>query len=188
MPKPDSLSVPQTPALQPASASRRRSASAAQQIAQFAVVASLAVLCYFVISRFFVQSVTVVGVSMVPTLADSEHYLLNRWIFYLREPRRNDVVVLRDPMDHGCSVKRVIGVDGDTIYLKGGDLYLNGRKLKESYLRPGTPTYANPNCKEQFFRCGRQQYFVLGDNRKNSVDSRAYGPISRQAILGLVIR
>ncbi len=186
MPKPDSFSTPA--AVQPAGAGRNGLKSLRRQIVQSVVVAALAVLCYFLISRFVLQSVTVLGVSMVPTLADSERYLLNRWIFYLRAPERRDVVVLRDPLDHGCSVKRVIAVEGDTVYLKDGNIYLNGRKLKEPYLLPGTPTFANLNCKEQFFRCGRNQYFVLGDNRKNSVDSRAYGPVPRQAILGLVIR
>ena len=94
----------------------------------------MAVASYFVISHFILQSVKVVGRSMVPTLYDSQHYLLNRWVYYVRPPRQSDIVVLRDPSDNGYSVKRVIAAPGDSIYLKGGAVYVNGRKLKEAYL------------------------------------------------------
>ena len=61
----------------------------------------MAVASYFIISHYFLQSVKVVGRSMVPTLCDSQHYLLNRWIYYVRSPRQSDIVVLRDPSDNG---------------------------------------------------------------------------------------
>ena len=80
---------------------------------QCLVVAVLAAASYFVISHFLLQSVKVVGRSMVPTLCDSQHYLLNRWVYYVRAPQRSDVVVLRDPSDNGFSVKRIIATPGD---------------------------------------------------------------------------
>ena len=125
---------------------------------------------------------------MVPTLRDSQQYLLNRWVYFVREPRRTDVVVIRDPADNGYSVKRIIGVAGDAIYLKEGDVYINGRKLTEPYLSPQMPTYSYGKSREQLIVCGTDQYFVLGDNRMNSADSRTYGPISRKRILGLIVR
>jgi signal peptidase I len=97
-------------------------------------------------------------------------------------------VVIRDPVDGSLSVKRVIGIAGDIIRLKDGAVSLNGKLLRESYLPQGTPTYPRPGLHEQSFKCGDDQYFVLGDNRNLSLDSRVYGPISRQRILGLVIR
>jgi signal peptidase I len=158
-----------------------------RQVFQFLVLGALAAGCYLFISHFFVQSVRVVGRSMVPTLQDSQRYLLNRWIYRFRQPHHSDIVVLRDPIDNGFSVKRVIATPGDSIYLKDGSVYLNGCKLNETYLVPGTPTFSEPRHPEQMILCGKNQYFLLGDNRNNSVDSRRYGPVLRDNILGPII-
>jgi signal peptidase I len=155
---------------------------------QWVLIAVLALACYWAISHFLVQSVKVVGVSMAPTLSDSHRYLLNRWVLHVRSPRLSDVVVLRDPTDNGLSVKRIIATAGDSVAVKQGNVYVNGRKLDESYLVSGTHTYAPPNQKEQSFQLGKDQVFVLGDNRNYSVDSRTYGPVPQKAILGLVVR
>src|SRR5882724_2670428 len=155
-----------------------------QQIYQFLSIGALALASYFVISHFVLQSVQVVGESMVPTLRDSEHYLLNRWIYVVRSPQRTDVVVIRDPLDNTYAVKRIIGTAGDLVFLRGGNVYVNGRKLEEPYLYKGTPTYTVGSQKEQLIKCGNNEYFVLGDNRKNSTDSRTYGLITRDRVLG----
>ncbi len=168
------------------SASRTR--DLLKQVVQFAVVASLAFVSYFVISHYILQSVKVVGRSMVPTLFDSQHYLLNRWIYHFHAPRQSDIVVLRDPSDNGFSVKRVIATPGDSIYLKDGYVYVNGAKLAETYLAPGTPTFTDSKYRDQLILCGKDQFFVLGDNRLNSIDSRVYGPVPRQNILGPLVR
>ena len=159
-----------------------------QQLLQCVAVAALAMGSYFIISHFIMQSVQVVGVSMVPTLQDSQHYLLNRWVYLVRTPQHSDVVVIRDPLDNGYSVKRVIGVAGDSIYLKGGSVYLNGQKLDEPYLEDGMPTFTYTRSDEQLIQCGKDQFFVMGDNRKNSTDSRTYGLVPRQRVLGLIVR
>jgi signal peptidase I len=159
-----------------------------RQVFQLFSVAVLAVASYLAISHFLLQSVKVVGRSMVPTLYDSQHYLLNRWLYHVRAPQRSDIVVLRDPADNGFSVKRVIATPGDSIYLKDGAVYLNGCKLPEPYLAPRTPTLANSKYKDQLILCGKDQYYLLGDNRLNSVDSRSYGPVARRNILGPLVR
>jgi signal peptidase I len=148
----------------------------------------LVVASYLAISHFLLQTVKVVGRSMGPTLYDSQHCLLNRWIYRFRAPQRCDIVVLRDPSDNGFSVKRIIATPGDSIYLKDGSVYLNGCKLTESYLAPRMPTFSNSKFKDQLILCGKDQYYLLGDNRLNSVDSRTYGPVPRQNILGPLIR
>jgi signal peptidase I len=155
-------------------------------LGQWVAIFALAAGCYFLISHFFLQSVRVVGISMVPTLQDSQRYLLNRWILYFRAPHTEDIVVLRDPSDNGFSVKRVVAVGGDTVRFSNGHVYVNGRELQEAYLAPGTATFNAGH--DQTFTCSKDQYFVLGDNRPRSIDSRAYGPVPRANILGLIIR
>jgi signal peptidase I len=162
--------------------------SVLRQAGQLLSVALMAAASYLAISHFVLQSVKVVGRSMVPTLYDSQHYLLNRWIYHVRPPHQSDIVVLRDPVDNGFSVKRVIATPGDSIYLSDGSVYLNGRKLEEPYLAPRTPTFTDSKYKDQLILCGKDQFFLLGDNRLNSVDSRAYGPVPRQNILGPLVR
>jgi signal peptidase I len=176
------------PVLQDCAAPSSRALSFFRKASQFASLLAMAIASYLVVSHFFVQSVKVVGSSMAPTLSNSEYYLLNRWVLYLRAPERGEIVVLRDPVDNGLSVKRIVGLAGDTIQMKGGAIFINDQKVSEPYLPPKTPTYSLPPLKEQTFRCGRDQYFVLGDNRGNSLDGRAYGPISRDRIVGLIIR
>ena len=138
-------------------------------------------------SHYLFQSVQVVGCSMAPTLTDSEHHLLNRWVYHVSEPQLADIVVLRDPVDNGYLVKRIVAQPGDRVYLKGGNIFVNGKKLSESYLPKGTVTFGDPHYREQLWICGWNQYFVLGDNRGNSLDSRVYGAIPRPLILGLVM-
>ncbi len=151
------------------------------------LIIALSMACYFAISRFFVETVQVVGVSMVPTLEEGGHYVLNRWALHDRSPARFEVVVLRDPEDHGFSVKRVIASEGESVHFKDGRVFVNGKELSEPYLSPGTRTYTYNKAKEQLITLGRDQFFVLGDNRLKSIDSRAYGPVPRENILGLVV-
>jgi signal peptidase I len=157
------------------------------QVFQCLLVAILATASYLIITHFFLQSVRVVGESMVPTLYDSQPYLLNRWIYRVHPPRHSDIVVLRDPGDNGLSVKRVIATPGDSIFLKNGRVYVNGCELNEQYLAPRTQTFTDSKYRGELIVCGRNQFFVLGDNRLNSVDSRAYGPVPRRNILGPII-
>jgi signal peptidase I len=158
-----------------------------RQSFQWLALLVLATASYSLFSRFLLVSVNVVGRSMVPTLYDSQHCLLKRWVYQLHAPRHSDVVVLRDPGDNGLSVKRIIATPGDSIYFKDASVYVNGCKLKETYLAAGTPTFTDSQYRNQLILCGKAQYFVLGDNRLNSVDSRTYGPVPRTNILGLVI-
>ena len=174
--------------LSPARKARTRARSILRQGFQCLAIAVLAAASYFVISRFLVQSVKVVGRSMVPTLQDSQYYLLNRWVYHLHAPRRCDIVVLRDPSDDGFSVKRIIATPGDSIYLRDGSIYLNGCRLNEAYLPPGTPTFTDSKSRDQLILCGKDQFFLLGDNRSNSIDSRSYGAVPRGNILGQIVR
>jgi signal peptidase I len=186
---PSSESIPSTePLLRPLSQVGVPAHPFVQRAGQGLLMLALAVASYFVVSHFFLQSVKVVGVSMAPTLQDSQLCLLNRWVLYAHAPCRTDIVVIRDPSDHSFAVKRIVAVGGDSVFLSDGELRVNGRKVEEPYLPEGTRTFPFPPLKHQFFRCAADQVFVLGDNRNNSMDSRAYGPISRRDVLGLIIR
>ena len=136
--------------------------------------------------QFIVQSVQVDGRSMLPTLLDSQRYLLNRFVYLVRAPKLKEIVGLRDPETGGYAVKRIIAQPGDRVYVNDGQLFVNGKLLREPYLERGTKTYAGPHYRAQMWVCGLNQYFVLGDNRNNSADSRVYGAVPRQNILGLV--
>lgn len=169
-------------------ASSGRGRSLVRQFSQAMALLACALTSYYLISHFLVQSVRVVGMSMVPTLRDSQFYLLNRWVLHVRAPHRSEIVVLRDPLDGGFAVKRVVAVAGDSVFVNDGYIYLNGARLDEPYLPEGTLTFPSSNARSQLFKCRPDQYFVLGDNRGNSLDSRTYGPVSRRDILGLIIR
>jgi signal peptidase I len=184
------ISNPEPLPTKPAAAAKpkRSGESLLRQLFQCLVVACLGLTSYYIISTYFVQSVKVVGSSMLPTLHDSDHYLLNRWVYHFRTPSRQDIVVIRDPSAKCYAVKRIIGVGGDSVFLKDGAVYVNGTKLQEPYLPNGMPTYACGKIQQQLITCGKDQFFLLGDNRMNSADSRVYGPVSRQNILGMIVR
>ena len=158
-----------------------------RQLGILALIAILSMGCYLSISRCFVQTIEVVGESMLPTLQPGNHYILNRWAFHGAGPARGDVVVIRDPGDHGYSVKRVIALGGESVHFVDGKVFINGEVLKEPYLKPGTFTFTYSKDREQFIACGEGSYFVLGDNRTESIDSRAYGAVSRKDVLGRVV-
>jgi signal peptidase I len=166
---------------------RRRLGSFAWQMFQCALVATLAFGSYFFISHYVFQSVEVVGISMSPTLHNADRYFLNRWTYHLHSPQRSDIVVIKDPTDGSFVVKRIIAMPGEAVLFKGGKVYVNGKKLPEPYLQPWQKTFTYSGPQEQMIICGRDQYFVLGDNRDNSFDSRVYGPVQRRNILGAVV-
>lgn len=152
----------------------------------FALILTLSSLSYLFISRFLVQSVQVVGISMSPTLLDSGHYWLDHYSYLVREPQRDDIVAVRDPEDNTLLVKRIIATPGESVCLRNGRVYVNGRLLSEPYLPPGTPTYAYEGNGNEFISYG-DKYFVMGDNRNNSMDSRVFGAVPRQDILGKIV-
>jgi signal peptidase I len=187
------VSVPDGPPAHYGSTATRRATSSfnfdrfLKQLGLLAVIAILSAGCYLSVSRYLVQTIEVVGNSMIPTLQPGYHYILNRWAYHNAEPQRGDIVVLRDPADHGFSVKRIVAVGGESVHFVNGKVFVGGEALAEPYLKPGTYTFTYSQAKEQFITCGQDEYFVLGDNRLESIDSRAYGTVSRRDILGRVM-
>lgn len=136
--------------------------------------------------QHLLQTVQIEGCSMSPTLPNAKCYLLNRIVYLVREPKPAEIVVLRDPETNGYAIKRIVARPGDSVYLKGGQMFVNGKLVPEPYLEPGTKTFTSNRYRAQFWICGTNQYFVMGDNRNNSADSRIYGAVPRQNIVGMV--
>jgi signal peptidase I len=163
-------------------------ASVLQQLFQCLIVGILAIGSYFFISHYILQTVQVVGVSMFPTLHDADRYFLNRLTYDFRAPQRGEIVVVRDPTDGEYCVKRIVGLPGESLVFKNGRMFVNGKELPEPYLPYGVKTFTPEVVQEELVTCGKDRYFVLGDNRNYSFDSRYYGAISRANILGVVMR
>ena len=124
----------------------------------------------------------VVGDSMLPALADGQYVLLWHVPSHRNRLRRGDIVVLRHPVwRHQTYVKRVIGLPNEDIRLDEGRVYIGGADLEETYpRRPGPLGHAGE------WWMGPDEYFVMGDNRLNSQDSRAFGPVAATQIVGRV--
>lgn len=158
-----------------------------RQLVHCFCAAIIAVGSYFMASHYLFQKVVVEGNSMKPTLHDSDAFMLNRVEFLFRKPQSGDIVVIRDPEVGGLSIKRVVAVEGQSVELSGGQVYVDGFRLPEGYLPRGTMTFSYHQSDHERFKCGNDQYFLLGDNRGESADSRIYGPVPRQNILGVVV-
>ncbi|MCD8484189.1 signal peptidase I [Candidatus Woesebacteria bacterium] len=154
------------------------------------VVVALSI--FLVVYLFFMQPHQVNGQSMEPTFLSGEYVLTDKVSYQTGEPRRGDVVVFHAPEAAGCPqgtgcdfIKRIIGLPGDTISVHDNALYINGQALPEPYIPPENYTKAG-----EFTQGGREiylgenEYFAVGDNRPFSSDSRVWGPIGKQNIVG----
>ena len=159
-------------------------------------------LIVFLLAREAVQNFQVEGTSMVPTLHNEDFVLVNKLAyrqfdlgpfdalvpgksngdFFFAPPQRGDVAVFRSPQDESRDfVKRIIGLPGETVQIRGGAVFVDGVPLNDGFLVNGSavgsngPTHVPPG-----------HYYVLGDNRNASQDSRSFGPIHQRLIVGKV--
>ena len=144
----------------------------------------IAIATALFIVLFVIQPVKVEGTSMQPRLVDQERIFVNRFLYKFSSISRGDVVVFWYPRDRSKSfIKRVVGIPGDEIEIRRGSVYVNGRKVDEPYLKPEFRDYAS--YRREVVPEGR--YFVLGDHRNSSNDSRSWGFVPRQLIYGKAV-
>ncbi len=181
-------------------------------VREYAEALIIALLLAFVIRSFVVQAFKIPSGSMLPTLKVGDHLLVNKFVYGLRlpftdilltdfsDPECKDIVVFRFPENESKDfIKRVIGTPGDTIRIRNHRVYRNGDLLKEPYVRPNRnaghgsfpmdkwpPHSFDPRVRNNLgpIQVPEDKYFVMGDNRGESYDSRFWGFVDEDKILG----
>jgi signal peptidase I len=144
----------------------------------------VSVVLAIVVILFLYQPVKVEGTSMMPTLDDQERIFINKFVYRFESIDRGDTVVFWYPGDPTKSyIKRVIGVPGDRVEVREGTVYINGRPLEEDYVPPQFRDSSSMTART----VPPDQYFVLGDHRSSSNDSRAWGMVPRRYIYGKAV-
>jgi signal peptidase I len=145
------------------------------------------IVSFLFIQHFMVTTVVVQGKSMMPTLHPGDCCFVNCLLPRLRDYKRGDIVVIRDSSRHELIVKRIVGLPQDHVQLRDGRVYVNGLLLPEHYLDSRTRTYSR-QLRDRVITIGKDSYFVMGDNRLESDDSRYFGDIDRHDLIGLISR
>ena len=151
-------------------------------------IAAIAIIAVILIRNFLVQPFLVNGASMEPNFSNNDYLLVDELSYLLRSPERGEVVVFRYPGDRTIFyIKRIIALPGEKIKLNNdtivifNDEYPEGDTLDEAYLSLGLVTHGDSE-----IILGENEYFVLGDNRSQSFDSRSWGPLPKENLIGLV--
>lgn len=149
----------------------------------------IAVILALFIRTFVVQAFKIPSGSMLPTLKVGDHILVNKFIYWFVEPKRGDIVVFRFPQNENRDfIKRIVGLPSDTIEVRDKKIFVNGQPLKEDYA-----IYEDKNIQSRFFsqrdnfgpvKVPAYHYFLMGDNRDNSMDSRFWGFLEKNKIRG----
>ncbi len=166
----------------------KKKKSLSRTVLEWLTVAVVAFSLALVVRAFVFQSYYIPSGSMLPTLQIGDRILVDKLSYDFHKVHEGDIVVFRKPKSDTNSagitdlVKRVIGLPGQRISAIGGQVYINGKLLKEPFLPKSALTYYLPS---QVIPKGK--VFVMGDNRQNSKDSRIFGPISEKLIVGKVV-
>lgn len=157
-----------------------RSGSGLRELLETLIVA---VLLAVVVRTFVVESYVVQGVSMLPTFLNGEHVLVNKLAFKFASPRPGEIIVFQPPLSyvHEDYIKRVVATAGETVGVRQGRLYVNGRAVAQPYIQYWDPTSFGTVV------VPKGDVFVLGDNRPDSEDSRYFGPVPIRNITGQAI-
>jgi signal peptidase I len=166
---------------------------------EYTVIVTVAVLAALAVQAWLVKPYRIPSESMLDTLRPGDRVLVNRVVYRLHDPGRGDIIVFRYPHDPDVVfIKRVVGVPGDVLEVRDGRLYVNGREADDSFVHHtggrADPTVAeapiagstlhDPWSLAEPYRVPDDAYFVMGDNRTDSDDSRVWGTVPRAAIVG----
>ena len=138
------------------------------------------ILAIIIIRSFIITPVRVNGTSMYPTLKHGEIMLLNKYYYHFNNIKRFDIVVVKT--DDDKIIKRVIGLPGETLKYENHTLYIDGKEVKEKYLKQETDDFDLESL--GYTKIPSDCYFVMGDNRENSKDSRMIGCVDKKQITG----
>ncbi|MBI3333524.1 MAG: signal peptidase I [Candidatus Omnitrophica bacterium] len=148
---------------------------------QGAAALVISIPLFLFLQQYVVATGKVTDVSMLPTLKEGDYFFINKAIYHLAAPRRGEIVVLQPFEDKPWYyVKRIIGLPGETVRIAGGRVWVDGRELDEPYAAGQTLPATGP------LTIGADSYFLLGDNRENSEDSRIFGTIPSKRISGRI--
>ena len=157
--------------------------SGLRNVAEWVVIAGGALLVAFIIKTFLLQAFYIPSLSMAPTLKVNDRVLVNKLSYDLHDVHRGDLVVFESPPNEGSQtkdlIKRVIGLPGETVESRDGQILINGQVLEEPYLGPDVTT--GPLEK---VTVPAEHLWVMGDNRANSRDSRFFGAIPESLVIG----
>ncbi|OUQ52511.1 signal peptidase I [Lachnoclostridium sp. An118] len=169
---------------------RRRSKFRIEMLKPVAVwTGKIAIVCLFafVFVWYFGQRVAVVGDSMSPILSNGDVTLVNRIVYDATAPKRGDIIVFKPKGNENSHyyIKRIIGLPGETVQILEGEIYIDGEKLEEDY---GVSEITDPGIAAEEIELAGDEFFVLGDDRENSEDSRMadVGAVKRSYIYGKV--
>lgn len=143
-----------------------------REIVEWIEVLVIAFLLAMVLKTFVVETTEVSGESMLKTLHDKEKLLVNRFIYKFTEPERGDIIVFLPDNEERNYIKRIIALPGETIDIREGNVYIDDVMLEETYIDQDTHKILR-NSKEFPYTLGEDEYFAMGDNRRNSLDSRS---------------
>ena len=168
-------------------------------VIEWAVILMAVLLCTVLLRTYVIQSFYIPSPSMVPTLEVGDRIMVNKLSYDFHDVHRGDIVVFKRPplemQDFPDLVKRVIGLPGETISTKDGHVYIDGKLLSEPWLPPGPTSYTGALPDDQYpqynmpgpVKIPEGDYFVMGDNRTDSEDSRYFGPIPESLIVGRAV-
>lgn len=154
-----------------------------KEVREWTLSVAVAVIVSILFQTYVYAQTEVHNVSMQNTLVDGQRLIEDKWSYRFHTPNREDIVIIHGPEYKERLVKRVIGLPGEVIDIRSGKVYVNGTKLDEPYIKGITTAegLAMP------YTVPEGHLFVMGDNRENSLDSRALGPIALTSIEGKAV-
>ena len=153
------------------------------ELARFAIIAIIIVIP---IRMFIAQPFIVSGSSMVPTFQNGQYLIVDELSYKLETPKRDDIIVFRYPKDPSkFFIKRIIGLPNETVDIKGSDVYITNAEHPEGF-KLDQPFVENKSENNIHFQLKADEYFVMGDNRSGSSDSRYWGAVPKELLIGRV--